>query len=61
MENAIGWLTAGTRMVLLVDPGARKLHVYRAVDNIAVLDENATLDASDVIPGWRFSVGELFR
>ena len=24
-------------------------------------DENAKLDASDVIPGWRFPVGELFK
>ena len=59
-EKALGWLAAGTRMVLLVDPGNRQLHVYRAVDNIVVLDDNAEVDASDVVPGWRFAVEELF-
>lgn len=59
-EKALGWLAAGTRMVLLVDPGNRQLHVYRAADNIVVLDENADVDASDVVPGWSFSVQELF-
>ena len=59
-EKALGWLAAGTRMVLLVDPGNRQLHVYRAADNIVVLDENADADASDGVPGWCFSVEELF-
>ena len=48
-------------MVLLIDPGTRTLHVYRAADNITVLNEAAELDASDVVSGWRFPVGELFR
>lgn len=60
-EKASDWLAAGTQLVLLVDPETRKLHVYRAADKIVVLDEESTLDASDVVPGWRFSVSELFR
>ena len=60
-EKALTWLAAGTRMVLLIDPGTKTLHVYRALDNIAVLDENSSFDAGDVVPGWRFQVDELFR
>ncbi len=60
-EKALGWLTAGTRMVLLIDPGTRTLHVYRSAENIVVLNEQAEVDASDVVPGWRFAVSELFR
>ena len=60
-EKALGWLSAGTRMVMLIDPGTRTLHVYRSADNIVVLSENAEVDASDVVAGWRFAVGELFR
>jgi hypothetical protein len=48
-------------MVMLIDPGTRTLHVYRSADNIVVLSENAEVDASDVVAGWRFAVGELFR
>ena len=59
-EKAFSWLSAGARMVLLVEPGHRALHVYRATDNIVVLDETAEMDASDVVPGWRFAVRELF-
>ena len=60
-EKAFGWLAAGTRIVLLVDPGTRTVHVYRAADRIVVLDENAAVDASDVVDGWRFPVAELFN
>ena len=60
-EKALGWLSVGTRMVLLIDPGTRTLHVYRAADDITVLDEEAELDAGDVVSGWRFVVGELFQ
>lgn len=59
-EKALAWLKAGTRMVLLVDPSTRTLHIYRAPDKILVLDEKGQCDASDVVPGWQFSVAELF-
>jgi Uma2 family endonuclease len=58
-EKALAWLAAGTRIVLLVDPGTRTLHVYRAPDNIVVLQEDDSLDASDVVAGWRLSVAAL--
>ena len=61
LRKSHGWLTAGTRLVLLVDPGTRTLHVYRAADNIVVLDETLEFNAGDVVPGWRFVVRELFR
>ena len=60
-EKVLSWLAAGTRIVLLVDPANRRLHVYRTADNILVLDEAAEFDAGDAVPGWQFSVRELFR
>jgi Uma2 family endonuclease len=60
-EKAFDWLAAGSRMVLLVDPRSRTLHVYRAADNIVVLEEKADFDAGVVVPGWRFAVAELFQ
>jgi Uma2 family endonuclease len=59
-EKALAWLAAGVRMVLVVDPANRRLHVYRSADCIAVLDETALLDADDVIPGWKLAVRDLF-
>ena len=59
-EKALAWIAAGTKIVLVVDPQTRTVHVYRAADNIAALDENAVLDASDVVPQWTLSVREVF-
>jgi Uma2 family endonuclease len=60
-EKAFAWLEAGTRLVLLVDPANRRLHDYRAADQIAVLNESDLLDASEVVKGWQLKVGDLFR
>lgn len=60
-EKAFAWLTAGTKMVLLVDPAAKTLHVYRAADNILVLNESQELNVDDVVPGWTLKVAELFK
>jgi Uma2 family endonuclease len=59
-EKALGWLAHGTRMVLVVNPVHRTVHVYRATREIAVLRNDDQLDAGDVIPGWKFHIAELF-
>ena len=60
-EKAFAWLTAGTKIVLLVDPATKSLHVYRAADNIVVLNESQELNVGDVVPGWTFKVADLFK
>lgn len=59
-EKALAWLDAGSRMVLVVDPLQRTVTVYRSLDDIRVLTEDATVDGGDVVPGWRFPVADLF-
>jgi Uma2 family endonuclease len=59
-EKALRWLSAGTRLVLLVDPTTRHLHAYRSADNIVVLREDEELAADDVVDQWRIQVGILF-
>jgi Uma2 family endonuclease len=59
-EKSLFWLQAGTSLLLIVDPGTRSVHVYRTVDRISVFQEQDPLDASDVVPGWKVSVGEIF-
>ena len=54
------WLTAGTRMVLVVDPTNASVQVYRDTSKIDVLHEGETLDASDVVDGWMLNVSDVF-
>lgn len=58
-EKALGWLDAGSRMVLVVDPACRSVTVYRSRHEIRILTEDDTLDGAEVVPGWRVRVGEL--
>ena len=59
-ERAFGWLAAGTRLVLLVDPARESVHAYRSADDITVLRGTEELAADDVVPGWRVRVERLF-
>lgn len=60
-EKVLAWLTAGTRLVIVVDPSTRTLHAYRGPDRVAVLREGESLDAGDVVPGLTIGVAELFQ
>ena len=39
-EKVLAWLTAGTRLVIVVDPKTRTLHAYRGPDRVVVLRED---------------------
>ena len=60
-EKVLAWLTAGTRLVIVVDPRTRTLHAYRGADRVVVLREEERLDAGDVVPGLTIAVAELFQ
>ena len=59
-QKVFHWLTAGTRMVIVVNPRRRSATVYRSVDEVEVLSEDDTIDGGDVVPGWTMSVRDLF-
>ena len=46
------WLTAGSRLVWVIDPVRRRGVVYRADTSVALLSENDALDGEDVLPGF---------
>lgn len=46
------WLTAGCRLVWVVDPDRRIARVYRADGSEAIVPADATLDGEDVLPGF---------
>jgi len=60
-EKVLAWLSAGTRLVIVVDPSTRTLHAYRGSDRVIVLREGERLDAGDVVPGLTIAVAELFQ
>lgn len=55
------WLDAGARMVWIVSPKRRTVTVYHPPIGSVVLTEMDTLNGSDVVPGFKIAVAELFQ
>lgn len=53
-------LSAGVRLVWIVYPSTRSVHVFRAEGRLSVLREAETLDGGDVLPGFSVRVADLF-
>jgi len=51
---------AGVQLVWMVDPRERTVAVFTSITDVTVVDENATLDGGDVLPGLQVSLVELF-
>lgn len=58
-DKALDYLEAGTRLVWLVEPSARRVTVLRSREDIRILREGDSLDCGDVLPGFRTTVAEL--
>ena len=54
------WLAHGARMVVVVYPGERRVHVHRPGAEPCDLGEPDVLDGADVLPGWRLPLTRLF-
>jgi Uma2 family endonuclease len=54
------YFTAGVRLVWMIDPAARVVTVYTAVNQSRVLSEADTLDGGTVLPGFTVPVRDLF-
>jgi Uma2 family endonuclease len=59
-EKVATWLSCGTKMVWVVNPKLRSIHVHCSGTSIQTLAETDVLDGHDVIPGFRLNVAELF-
>ena len=58
-EKVADWLTAGTRMVVVVNPRNRTVNVHTQ-DGTVTLGMDDTLDGGDVVPGWQMPVADIF-
>ena len=54
------WLESGVQLVMVVDPEVQTVRVYRDTSRIDVLHLGDTLDAGDVITGWKLDVDKVF-
>jgi Uma2 family endonuclease len=54
------YLAAGVRLVWVVDPTRRKVHVFARKRPPLVLQGKQSLDGEDVLPGFKLSLGKLF-
>jgi len=59
-EKVDDYLTAGTRLVWVVNPRRRTVTVYRPGTRADILREADQLTGEEVIPGFACQVGELF-
>ena len=54
------YFRAGTRLVWIVEPATRTVHVYRASHELQAFGEEHELTGGDVLPGFRCPVRRLF-
>jgi Uma2 family endonuclease len=60
-EKAIEWLGAGALMVLALNPRKRTVTVYRSLNEITILNEDAILDLNDIVSGFKVAVKDIFN
>lgn len=59
LAKVADWLSAGTRLVWVVDPERRHARVYRADGSEALVMEEGTLDGETVLPGFSCSLDAI--
>lgn len=55
------YLSAGVRLVWIVEPKHQRIFVYSPDTPVRFLLENDVLDGGDVVPGFSMPVSEIFR
>jgi Uma2 family endonuclease len=54
------YFLAGTRLVWIIDPDARIVHVYTSPDDWTILEETDTLTGGEILPGFKLPLRQLF-
>ena len=61
VRKAFDYLSAGTRLVWVLDPVAKTVTVYRSKIDMELLTSEAMLTGADVVPGFTCPVENLFE
>ena len=59
LAKVADWLSAGTRMVWVLDPARRVARVYREDGTERILTAAESLDGEDVLPGFSSPLAEI--
>ena len=59
LEKVGEFLDAGTRLVWVIDPEARRAAVYRSLTDVHQLAEDGILDGDEVVPGFSCPLREI--
>lgn len=59
-EKVQDYLRAGTRLVWVLNPKTKTIHVYQSLQSVVVLTSNGQLEGGDVLPGFSVAVAALF-
>lgn len=59
LEKIGQWLSAGVRLVWVIDPARSQARVYRPDGSIAIVTAEGELDGEDVLPGFRCALREI--
>ena len=59
LEKVGQWLSAGVRLVWVLDPLGPHARIYRADGTVSTLGPEDELDGEDVLPGFRCPLGEI--
>jgi len=54
------WLTAGARLVWVIDPGRKRAIVYREDGSVDLLANQDVLSGEEVLPGFSCSLGDVW-
>lgn len=60
-EKRDQWLDAGVKVVWIIHPNTKTIHVHRADGGYSFLKEADTLTAEGVLPGFSVPVAKLFK
>jgi Uma2 family endonuclease len=55
------WLSFGTRQVWIVNPKNETVTVYRSTTRVVTFEQTETLEADDLLPGFRIAVKRIFE
>jgi len=54
------WFEGGTRLVWVVHPKARTIHVFHSATQVQILSASDVLDGEDVLPEFRLTIAAIF-
>lgn len=59
LSKVADWLTAGTRLVWVVDTERRQARIYRADGSESMVGDGATLEGEDVVTGFTCALADI--